>query len=92
MNGLFVLFPIMGMGIAVAAIISSAVLKMQRMRLEEERLNAGRSGDQDELTRQVAELRHELTDVQERLDFTERILTQGRETSGLPPAPPNQNG
>ena len=35
MNGIFVLIPIMVLGIGVAGIVSSAILKIQRMRLEE---------------------------------------------------------
>jgi Tfp pilus assembly protein PilO len=88
MNGIFVLIPIMVLGIAVAAIVSWSVLKVQRLRLEEARLRVGDAGDTNELVRQVSELRHELADVQERLDFTERILAQIRERPGLPAGPP----
>jgi len=88
MNGIFVLIPIMVLGIAVAAIVSTSLLKLQRLRLEEARLRAGDHGDMDDLVRQVSALQHELTEVQERLDFAERMLTQGREPPGLPAAPP----
>ena len=88
MNGIFVLIPIMVLGIAVAAIVSTSLLKLQRLRLEEARLRAGDPGDMDDLVRQVSALQHELTEAQERLDFAERMLTQGREPPGLPAAPP----
>ncbi len=88
MNGVFVLVPIMVLGVAVTGIISSVYLKMQRMKLEELKLRAGDSGDTEELAHEVAELRRELIDVHERLDFTERMLAQVRERPGLPGAPP----
>ena len=50
-------------------------------RLRQRRVTAG--GDLDSgleaLELDVSELRRELTEVQERLDFTERMLTQGAE-------------
>jgi Tfp pilus assembly protein PilO len=90
MNGIFVLIPIMVLGIAVAAIVSSSILKIQRLRLEQAKLSAVDPGEMGDLVRQVSALQHELTDVQERLDFAERMLTQVRERPGLPAAPPPQ--
>jgi Tfp pilus assembly protein PilO len=87
-NGTFVLIPIMVLGIAVTAIVSWSVLKLQRLRLEEAKLRAGDPGDMNDLVRQVSDLQHGLTEVQERLDFAERMLAQVRETPGLPAAPP----
>jgi Tfp pilus assembly protein PilO len=87
MNGIFVLVPIMVLGIAVAAIVSSSLLKLQRLRLEQAKLAAGNAGDMNDLVHQVAALQHELADVQERLDFTERMLAQVRERPGLPAVP-----
>jgi Tfp pilus assembly protein PilO len=86
-NGIFVLIPIMVLGIAVAAIVSSSLLKLQRLRLEEAKLRAGDPGELNDLVRQVSALQQELTEVQERLDFVERVLAQARETPGLPAAP-----
>ena len=88
MNGLLVLFPIMVLGIAVSAIISSSILKMQRLRLEEARLRAGNPADLEDVVRQVTDLQHEMAELQERVDFTERMLAQARETPALPEAPP----
>ena len=88
MGGIIVLLPVMVLGIAVAAIVSSSLLKIQRMRLEEARLRAGDPADVTELARQVSDLQQELADVQERLDFTERLLAQVKEARSLP-APPS---
>ena len=88
MNGLFVFVPIMVLGIGVAAIISSSILKLQRLRLEEARLRAGDPGDMSDIAQQVSALQHDVAELQERVDFAERLLTQVRETSALPPAPP----
>jgi hypothetical protein len=91
-NGIFALIPIMALAIPVSAIVFSSLLKLQRLRLEEARLRAGDTGDGDGLARQVESLARELADVQERLDFAERLLAQGRETRGLPGAAvPNQS-
>jgi Tfp pilus assembly protein PilO len=88
MNGIFVLVPIMVLGLGVAAIISSSILKIQRLRLEEASLR-GDPGDINYLVHKVSALEQELTEVQERLDFAERMLAQTRVTPGLPPAPPS---
>jgi Tfp pilus assembly protein PilO len=84
MNGIFALIPIMALGVAVTAIISSSVLKLQRLRLEEAKLRAGNPAELDDLAHQVSDLRHELAEVQERLDFAERMLAQVKEARGLP--------
>ncbi len=87
MNGVVVLVPVMIMGIAVAGIISSTILKLQRLRSEEARHRAG-AGDTGELAERVAVLEQDLAEVQERLDFTERLLAQAREHRELPPGAP----
>jgi len=88
MNGIFVLIPIMVLGIAVAGIVSSSILKVQRLRLEEAKLHAGDPEDLNDLAHRVSELQQQLTEMQERLDFAERMLAQVRDKPGLPPAPP----
>jgi transposase-like protein len=60
-----------------------------RMWLEEARLRAGAldKGSEVEtaaLRDEVGEVRRELGEVQERLDFTERLLSQKREVDRLP--------
>ncbi len=39
-----------------------------------------RSAETEELRGEVEDLRHRLTEMEERLDFTERVLAQHRET------------
>lgn len=90
MNGIFVLIPITVLGIGVAAIISWSRLRLQWLRLEEAKLRAGDPGDMNDLVREVSALRHELAEVQERLDFAERMLAQVRPAPALPAAPPHQ--
>lgn len=87
MDGVFVLLPIMFLGIGVAGIVSSSILKVQRLRLEEAKLRAGDPGELGDLVRQVSALQHQLTDVQDRLDFAERMLAQVKPPPGLPAAP-----
>ena len=87
MNGLFVLIPITVMSIGVTAIIASSILKIQRMRLEEAKLRAGDPADVSELVEQVSALQHDVAELQERVDFAERMLAQAREAPALPPAP-----
>lgn len=43
------------------------------------------SQEVDVLRNEVEELRYRLTDIEERLDFTERVLAQQRERERLPP-------
>ena len=87
MNGMFVLVPIMFLGLGVSAIISSSILKMQRLRLEEAKLRAGNPAELEDVLHQVSELQQEMAELQERVDFTERMLAQARETPALPASP-----
>jgi hypothetical protein len=89
-NGLFVLIPIMFLGIAVTGIIATTFLKMQKLRLEEAQLRAGDVGDLNDLARKVSDLQDELADVQERLEFAERMLAQVKDSPGLPAGQPRQ--
>jgi outer membrane protein TolC len=45
----------------------------------------GTSGDVEQLRSEVDELRGQLAEVQERLDFAERMLAKTRELERLPP-------
>jgi len=81
------LIPILALAIPVSAIILHGLQKMARLRLEEARLRAGAGGGEGELTAlrdEVGELRRELGEVQERLDFAERLLSQSRDPERLP--------
>ena len=75
------------MAIPTVAIIGNVVLKMARLRVEEAKARAGAlgegSGEVAALRDEVAGMRHELDEVHERLDFTERMLAQQRETPRL---------
>lgn len=86
---LALLIPIMAMGIPIVAIVFNGMQKVWKLRLEEARiragaLEAGNSGDLDALRAEVSELRQELLDVEERLDFAERALVQTRDAGRLP--------
>jgi hypothetical protein len=83
------LIPIVALSIPLAGVIFYGLLKVARLRLEEARVNAGvldRGGESEIaiLRDEVGEVRRELVEVQERLDFTERLLSQGRESERLP--------
>ena len=83
------LIPIVALSIPLAGVIFYGLLKIARMRLEEARVNAGvlDKGSETEiaiLRDEVGEVRRELGEVQERLDFAERLLSQGREGDRLP--------
>ncbi len=81
--------PIIALAIPLAGVIFYGLQRVARMRLEEARVNAGvlDKGSEAEialLREEVGEVRRELGEVQERLDFTERLLSQAREGDRLP--------
>ena len=82
MDGLAVIIPIVFLGLAVTGIISAVILKLQRLRLEETRLRAGTS---ENLAHQVAVLQQEMAELQERVDFAERVLATIKHAPSLPP-------
>ncbi|HEV8124520.1 MAG TPA: hypothetical protein VGP80_09770 [Gemmatimonadales bacterium] len=73
----------LALSIPVVAIICGTLVKMQKVRtaasaeLPEEDL-----ARLDALEHEVMTLRQELTEAQERIDFTERLLTKGRDAPG----------
>jgi hypothetical protein len=73
------LIPILVLLIPVLAVFFSGLQKLARLRIEETRLRAGSSGsaDVEELRGDVQQLRQELGEMQERLDFAERLLARG---------------
>ncbi len=84
------LIPITAMLIPIAAIVMGGVLKLSRIRLEEAKLRAGALPDGalselDQVRGEMDQLRHEFAEVQERLDFAERLLAQRRDQGPLPP-------
>lgn len=68
------------LSIPVVAIISGALVKIAKIRAAaSNQLPAEDVERLDALEHEVMTLRQELTETQERLDFTERLLTKGRE-------------
>jgi Tfp pilus assembly protein PilO len=83
------LIPIFALAIPLAGIVFVGLQKLARTRLEETRLRTGVLGKEGEteiaaLRDEVGDLRRELSDVQERMDFAERLLSQAREVERLP--------
>jgi hypothetical protein len=81
--------PIVALSIPLAGVIFFGLQKLARTRLEEARVRAGELGPAGEaeltaLRDEVGELRRELGELQERMDFNERLLTQAREMERLP--------
>ncbi len=84
------LIPLFALAIPIVGIIASSLLKLQKSRMELLRLQGqadpGLLNEFDELRNEVHQLRGELTEVQERLDFTERLLTNRHDRPQLPGA------
>jgi hypothetical protein len=81
---LAVLIPLFAMAIPIAGIVFHGLQKVARLRVEEARIRAGglegtTAGDVSALREEMGEVRRELAEVQERLDFAERLLTRGRQ-------------
>ena len=81
--------PIIALAIPALAVLFNGLQKVQRLRIEEARVRAGERGsgagaELDALRAEVEDLRRELGEVQERLDFTERILASQPDRSRLP--------
>lgn len=72
------------MPLAVAAVV---IAKLWRRRRDAP--VADLEAQNQEMREELATLRRELTEAQERLDFAERVLTQQRRTERLPDAPAN---
>ena len=75
--------PIIALAIPIAAIVMSGLQKVARLRLEEAqlRLQGGGSGAEEvqEMRGEVETLRRELGELNERVDFAERLLARGRD-------------
>jgi len=88
-HALAILIPIIALSIPVVAIVFSGWQKVARIRLEDARIRAGSldgsaAAELTSLREEPGEVRRELAEVHERLDFAERLLTQARETERLP--------
>jgi hypothetical protein len=82
-EGFAVFIPIVALGIPVAAIVVNGLQKLARLRIEEAKVKAGLLDGQSAaelaaLRDEMGDVRRELSEVQERLDFAERLLTSGR--------------
>ena len=82
------LIPIVALAIPLAGVIFYGLQKIARTRLEEARVIAGAENKGSEaevaaLRDELGEVRRELVEVLERLDFAERLLGQVREGGRL---------
>jgi len=82
-HSLALMIPILALMIPVAAVVMGGMIKLRRMRLEEARYRMGDlgvdPGEVVELREDLDHVRAELAEVQERLDFAERLLARPRE-------------
>ena len=76
-----IMIPILALMIPIFAIGLVGLNKIAQTRIEEARIRAGELGDGaiEELRAEVDQLRAELSEVHERLDFAERLLARGSE-------------
>ncbi len=86
------MIPILALSIPVVAVAFGGFVKVMRLRIEEARVRAGGLGPGGEeelrqLREELDHLRGEMTEMQERLDFTERLLARNADKDRLPPAP-----
>jgi hypothetical protein len=84
------MIPLFALAIPIIGILAGSVLKLQKSRMELLRLQGqadpGLLHELDELRQEIHQLRGELTEVQERLDFTERLLSNRHDRPQLPGA------
>ena len=82
------LIPMIALSIPIVVIIVAGFNKQAKLRLEETKLRMSGidTEELDELRADLDQVRAELGEVHERLDFTERLLSQTRDREQLPPA------
>ena len=83
------LIPIFAMLIPISAIVMNGIIKIVKTNLEEAKVRAGvlpdgSTAELEQMRGEIEQVRHELADVHERLDFAERLLAQRREQDRLP--------
>jgi hypothetical protein len=95
-RSLAILIPIFALAIPIGAIIMGSLVKMKKLALEEAKVRAGSLGGTGEhelaqMRGEIDQLRTELNEVHERLDFTERLLARGDHGQlGRPSGSPQQ--
>jgi hypothetical protein len=86
-----VVFPIMGMGIGVFVLYNVfrigkyAIDRKHELELAKSQGNPEGFVRLQERVERLEELGYRLQELEERLDFTERVLAQGRDRGRLPP-------
>lgn len=83
------LIPILALSIPIVAILAGTWQKVAKARVDEARARAGflegsDAAELEGLRDEVAQLRGELDELHERMDFNERLLVQLREGQTLP--------
>jgi len=87
----------MGVLIPIFAVFFAGMLALARTpigRAMADRIAGGAGADDDtvarvaQLEQEMEQVKGQLVETQERMDFAERMLTQVREAQRLPPAPP----
>jgi len=79
-----VMIPLLALCIPVFAIFFSGLTKVLKARGQDSTAVPHLQAQVDELRESLEQVRHELAEANERLDFTERLLTQERERDRLP--------
>jgi hypothetical protein len=64
--------------VMITGLVTRSIIQFARLRAESRQGGPEVLGEIAGLREQVDELRHQLIETQERLDFTERLLTQGK--------------
>ena len=81
---LAVMIPLLALCIPVFAIFFNGLAKVMKARGQDAAAVPHLQAQVDELRASLEQVRHELAEANERLDFTERLLTQERERDRLP--------
>ena len=93
-QSLALFIPILALSIPVIALVFHGLQKTAKLRLEELRLKldgGGSSQDMEALRGEMDDMRRELGEVQERLDFAERLLARPEvrdRAAAISPEPP----
>jgi hypothetical protein len=82
-----IMIPILALSIPVAAIVFGSLVKLKKLSIDEARARGGLGATGEHelamLRGEVEQMRTELNEVHERLDFTERLLAKNADRPGL---------